>query len=70
MMLAFGRQMKLFIMREPLPELNYMIGERTNNSPKWLLFRRKGEASFILGTKRSTTVIAGSNGLKAKLINV
>ena len=27
-----------------------------------------GEASFILGTKRSTTVIAGSNGLKAKLI--
>ena len=27
-----------------------------------------GEASFILGTKRSTTVVAGSNGLKAKLI--
>jgi CRP-like cAMP-binding protein len=27
-----------------------------------------GEASFILGTKRSTTVIAGSKGLKAKLI--
>ena len=27
-----------------------------------------GEASFILGTKRSTTVVAGSNGLKAKII--
>ena len=27
-----------------------------------------GEASFILGTKRSTTVIAGSKGLKAKFI--
>ena len=27
-----------------------------------------GEASFILGTKRSTTVIAGSEGLKAKFI--
>ena len=27
-----------------------------------------GEASFILETKRSTTVVAGSKGLKAKLI--
>ena len=27
-----------------------------------------GEASFILGTKRSTTVIAGPKGLKAKFI--
>ena len=27
-----------------------------------------GEASFILGTKRSTTVVAGASGLKAKLI--
>ncbi len=27
-----------------------------------------GEASFILGTKRSTTVVAGSEGLKAKFI--
>ena len=28
-----------------------------------------GEASFILGTKRSTTVTAGLHGLKAKLIS-
>ena len=27
-----------------------------------------GEASFILGTKRSTTIIAGPKGLKAKII--
>ena len=59
-----------------LPEFNYLIieGDAQVKAPndhylgevgEGELF---GEASFILGTKRSTTVIAGSKGLKAKLI--
>jgi CRP-like cAMP-binding protein len=59
-----------------LPECNYLViegdvqilapnGHYLGEVGQGELF---GEASFILGTKRSTTVIAGSKGLKAKLI--
>ena len=59
------------------PELNYLVieGSAEIRAPngyylgdvgKGELF---GEASFILGTKRSTTVVAGAKGLKAKLIS-
>ena len=59
-----------------VPEFNYLVieggvkvtapnGYYLGNVGQGELF---GEASFILGTKRSTTVIAGSRGLKAKLI--
>ena len=59
-----------------LPEFNYLViegsvqirapnGHYLGHVGQGELF---GEASFILGTKRSTTVIAGSNGLKAKFI--
>ena len=59
-----------------LPEFNYLViegnvkitapnGHYLGDVGQGELF---GEASFILGTKRSTTVIAGSKGLKAKLI--
>ena len=58
------------------PEFNYLViegsvqirapnGHYLGHVGKGELF---GEASFILGTKRSTTVIAGSKGLKAKFI--
>lgn len=58
------------------PEFNYLViegsvqirapnGYYLGNVGQGELF---GEASFILGTKRSTTVVAGSEGLKAKLI--
>ena len=58
------------------PEFNYLViegsvqirapnGHYLGHVGQGELF---GEASFILGTKRSTTVIAGSKGLKAKLI--
>ena len=58
------------------PEFNYLViegsvqirapnGHYLGHVGQGELF---GEASFILGTKRSTTVIAGSNGLKAKFI--
>ena len=60
-----------------LPEFNYLIidgnaiilapnGHYLGEVGQGELF---GEASFILGTKRSTTVVAGSKGLKAKLIS-
>ena len=59
------------------PEYNYLVvegdvqitapnGHYLGNVGKGELF---GEASFILGTKRSTTVTAGLHGLKAKLIS-
>ena len=59
-----------------IPEFNYLViegdvqvtapnGHYLGHVGQGELF---GEASFILGTKRSTTVIAGSKGLKAKLI--
>ncbi len=59
-----------------LPEYNYLViegnvqimaptGHYLGQVGQGELF---GEASFILGTKRSTTVIAGLEGLKAKLI--
>ena len=59
-----------------LPEFNYLViegsvqirapnGHYLGHVGQGELF---GEASFILGTKRSTTVIAGSKGLKAKFI--
>ena len=58
------------------PEFNYLViegsvqirapnGHYLGHVGQGELF---GEASFILGTKRSTTVIAGSKGLKAKFI--
>ena len=58
------------------PEFNYLViegsvqirapnGHYLGHVGQGELF---GETSFILGTKRSTTVIAGSNGLKAKFI--
>ena len=58
------------------PEFNYLVidgsvqikapsGHYIGNVGQGELF---GEASFILGTKRSTTVVAGASGLKAKLI--
>ena len=59
-----------------LPEYNYLVieGNAQISAPNGYYLGHVsqgelfGEASFILGTKRSTTVIAGSNGLKAKLI--
>ncbi len=58
------------------PEYNYLVidgnvqitapnGHYLGHVGKGELF---GEASFILGTKRSTTVTAGLQGLRAKLI--
>ena len=58
------------------PEFNYLVingsaqikapsGHYLGNVGQGELF---GEASFILGTKRTTTVVAGTSGLKAKLI--
>ena len=59
------------------PEFNYLIiegnaiilapnGHYLGEVGQGELF---GEASFILGTTRSTTVVAGPKGLKAKLIS-
>ena len=58
------------------PEFNYLVieGSAQITAPNGFYLGNVGqgelfgEASFILGTKRSTTVVAGSNGLKAKLI--
>ena len=58
------------------PEFNYLVieGDVKVNAPNGHYLGEVGEgelfgeASFILETKRSTTVIAGSKGLKAKLI--
>ena len=58
------------------PEFNYLVieGDVKVTAPNGYFLGRVsqgelfGEASFILGTTRSTTVIAGSNGLKARLI--
>ena len=58
------------------PEFNYLVieGDVQVKAPNGHYLGEVGEgelfgeASFILGTKRSTTVIAGSKGLKAKLI--
>ena len=58
------------------PEYNYLVieGSAQITAPNGHYLGQVGqgelfgEASFILGTKRSTTVIAGSKGLKAKLI--
>jgi CRP-like cAMP-binding protein len=58
------------------PEFNYLVieGDVKVNAPNGHYLGEVGEgelfgeASFILDTKRSTTVIAGSKGLKAKLI--
>ena len=57
------------------PEFNYLVieGDVNITAPNGF-FRRCGSGRIIwrsliyTGTKRSTTVIAGSNGLKAKLI--
>ena len=59
------------------PALNYLViqGDAKITAPNGYYLGDVGqgeffgEASFILGTKRSTTVIAGSQGLKAKLIS-
>ena len=59
-----------------LPEFNYLVieGSVQIKAPNGYYLGHVGqgelfgEASFILGTKRSTTVIAGSKGLKAKFI--
>ena len=59
-----------------VPELNYLVieGSAQITAPNGYYLGEVGqgelfgEASFILGTKRSTTVVAGSNGLKAKII--
>ena len=59
-----------------LPEYNYLVIEGnvqiTAPDGHYLGYVGQGElfgeSSFILGTKRSTTVTAGSKGLKAKLI--
>ena len=58
------------------PEYNYLVieGSAQITAPNGHYLGQVGqgelfgEASFILGTKRSTTVIAGSKGLKAKII--
>ena len=58
------------------PEFNYLVieGSAQIRAPNGFYLGNVGqgelfgEASFILGTKRSTTVVAGSNGLRAKLI--
>ena len=58
------------------PEYNYLVieGSAQITAPNGHYLGQVGqgelfgEASFILGTKRSTTVIAGSKGLKAKFI--
>jgi CRP-like cAMP-binding protein len=58
------------------PEFNYLVieGDVQVKAPNGHYLGEVGEgelfgeASFILETKRSTTVIAGSKGLKAKLI--
>lgn len=58
------------------PEFNYLVieGDVQVKAPNGHYLGEVGEgelfgeASFILGTKRSTTVITGSKGLKAKLI--
>ena len=58
------------------PEFNYLVieGDVKITAPNGYFLGRVGqgelfgEASFILGTTRSTTVTAGSNGLKARLI--
>ena len=58
------------------PEFNYLVieGSVQIKAPNGYYLGHVGqgelfgEASFILGTKRSTTVIAGSKGLKAKFI--
>ena len=59
-----------------LPEFNYLVieGDVQVKAPNGHYLGEVGEgelfgeASFILETKRSTTVVAGSKGLKAKLI--
>jgi CRP-like cAMP-binding protein len=58
------------------PEFNYLVieGDVQVKAPNGHYLGEVGEgelfgeASFILETKRSTTVVAGSKGLKAKLI--
>ena len=58
------------------PEFNYLViqGDVQVTAPNGHYLGEVGEgelfgeASFILETKRSTTVVAGSKGLKAKLI--
>ena len=59
------------------PEYNYLVieGDVQITAPNGYYLGHVGmgelfgEASFILGTKRSTTVTAGLDGLKAKLIS-
>ena len=59
------------------PEYNYLVieGDVQITAPNGYFLGNVGagelfgEASFILGTKRSTTVTAGLHGLKAKLIS-
>jgi CRP-like cAMP-binding protein len=60
-----------------LPEYNYLVieGDVQITAPNGYYLGHVGmgelfgEASFILGTKRTTTVTAGLHGLKAKLIS-